>query len=46
MHDVARDVAISIASERENNFMVSDNVSSDELPRKDSYEQYNHMSIC
>ncbi|WMV52885.1 hypothetical protein MTR67_046270 [Solanum verrucosum] len=45
MHDVVRDVAISIASEGEHNFMVSHHVNSEEFPRKDSYEQYSHMSI-
>ncbi|KAM3339420.1 hypothetical protein P3S68_029289 [Capsicum galapagoense] len=45
MHDVVRDVAIYIASEGKHIFMVSHNVKSEEFPRKDSYEQYNHMSI-
>ncbi|KAH0723293.1 hypothetical protein KY289_006337 [Solanum tuberosum] len=45
MHDVVRDVAISIASEGEHNFKVSHHVNSKEFPRKDSYEQYSHMSI-
>ncbi|PHT71503.1 hypothetical protein T459_26607 [Capsicum annuum] len=45
MHDVVRDVAIYIASEGEHKFMVNHNVNSDEFPRKDSYEQYSHMSI-
>ncbi|KAK4725552.1 hypothetical protein R3W88_028331 [Solanum pinnatisectum] len=45
MHDVVRDVAISIASEGEHNFMVSYYVNSKEFPRKDSYEQYSHMPI-
>ncbi|XP_049386861.1 probable disease resistance protein At4g27220, partial [Solanum stenotomum] len=45
MHDVVRDVAKYIASEREHIFMVSHDVNSEEFPRKDSYEQYSHMSI-
>ncbi|PHT26967.1 hypothetical protein CQW23_33423 [Capsicum baccatum] len=45
MHDVVRDVAIDIASEGKHIFMVSHDVSSKEFPRKDSYEQYSHMSI-
>ncbi|PHT37274.1 hypothetical protein CQW23_24974 [Capsicum baccatum] len=45
MHDVVRDVAIYIASEGNYIFMVSHNVDSEEFPRKDSYEQYSHMSI-
>ncbi|KAM3288738.1 disease resistance protein SUMM2-like isoform X2 [Capsicum chacoense] len=44
MHDVVRDVAIYIA-EGEHKFMINHNVNSDEFPRKDSYEQYSHMSI-
>ncbi|KAM3288776.1 hypothetical protein P3S67_022206 [Capsicum chacoense] len=44
MHDVVRDMAIHIASE-EHEFMVNHNVNSEEFPRKDSYEQYSHMSI-
>ncbi|WMV30012.1 hypothetical protein MTR67_023397 [Solanum verrucosum] len=45
MHDVVRDVAIYIASEGNNIFMVSHDVNSEEFLRKDSYEQYSHMSI-
>ncbi|KAM3339402.1 disease resistance protein SUMM2 [Capsicum galapagoense] len=45
MHDVVRDVAIYIASEGKHIFMVSHDVNSEEFPRKDSYEQYSHMSI-
>ncbi|XP_015163107.1 probable disease resistance protein At4g27220 isoform X2 [Solanum tuberosum] len=45
MHDVVRDVAIYIASEGKHIFMVSHDVKSKEFPRKDSYEQYTHMSI-
>ncbi|KAH0710944.1 hypothetical protein KY284_012371 [Solanum tuberosum] len=45
MHDVVRDVAIYIASEGKHIFMVSHDVNSEEFPRKDSYEQYTHMSI-
>ncbi|TMX02901.1 hypothetical protein EJD97_019341 [Solanum chilense] len=45
MHDVVRDVAIYIASEGKHIFMVSHDVNSEEFPRKDSYEQYNHVSI-
>ncbi|PHT37096.1 hypothetical protein CQW23_24796 [Capsicum baccatum] len=45
MHDVVRDMAIHIASEGKHIFLVSHNVNSKEFPRKDSYEQYNHMSI-
>ncbi|KAK4716617.1 hypothetical protein R3W88_014955 [Solanum pinnatisectum] len=45
MHDVVRDVAIYIGSEGKHIFMVSHDVNSEEFPRKDSYEQYNHMSI-
>ncbi|XP_047260480.1 disease resistance protein SUMM2-like, partial [Capsicum annuum] len=45
MHDVVRDVAIYIASEGKHIFMVSHDVNSKEFPRKDSYEQYSHMSI-
>ncbi|KAL3369785.1 hypothetical protein AABB24_007026 [Solanum stoloniferum] len=45
MHDVVRDVAIYIASEGKDIFMVSHDVNSKEFPRKDSYEQYSHMSI-
>lgn len=45
MHDVVRDVAIYIASEGNHIFMVSHDVNSEEFPRKDSYEQYSHMSI-
>ncbi|WMV57623.1 hypothetical protein MTR67_051008 [Solanum verrucosum] len=45
MHDVVRDVAIYIASEEEHIFMVRHDVNSKEFPKKDSYEQYSHMSI-
>ncbi|WMV59502.1 hypothetical protein MTR67_052887 [Solanum verrucosum] len=45
MHDVVRNVAIYIASEGKHIFMVSHDVNSEEFPRKDSYEQYTHMSI-
>ncbi|KAL3357827.1 hypothetical protein AABB24_018163 [Solanum stoloniferum] len=45
MHDVVRDVAISIASEGEHNFMVSHDVNSEEFPRRTSYEHFSHMSI-
>ncbi|TMW85510.1 hypothetical protein EJD97_023035 [Solanum chilense] len=45
MHDVMRDVAIYIASEGKHIFMINHNVNSEEFPRKDSYEQYTHMSI-
>ncbi|KAF3673167.1 putative disease resistance protein-like isoform X2 [Capsicum annuum] len=45
MHDVVRDVAIYIACEGNHIFMVSHDVNSEEFPRKDSYEQYSHMSI-
>ncbi|KAH0723253.1 hypothetical protein KY289_006297 [Solanum tuberosum] len=45
MHDVVRDVAISIASEGEHNFMVSHDVNSEEFPRKTSYDHFSHMSI-
>ncbi|KAK6778235.1 hypothetical protein RDI58_024953 [Solanum bulbocastanum] len=45
MHDVVRDVAISIASEGEHNFMVSHHVNSEEFPRRTSYEHFSHMSI-
>uniref|UniRef100_A0A0V0H137 Putative ovule protein n=1 Tax=Solanum chacoense TaxID=4108 RepID=A0A0V0H137_SOLCH len=45
MHDVVRDLAISIASIGEHNFMVSHHVNSEEFPRKDSYEHFSHMSI-
>uniref|UniRef100_M1ATA8 Cc-nbs-lrr resistance protein n=2 Tax=Solanum tuberosum TaxID=4113 RepID=M1ATA8_SOLTU len=45
MHDVVRDVAKYIATEREHIFMVSHDVNSEEFPRKDSYEQCSHMSI-
>ncbi|XP_015161371.1 probable disease resistance protein At4g27220 [Solanum tuberosum] len=45
MHDVVRDVAISIASEGEHNFMVSHDVNSEELPRRTCYEHFSHMSI-
>ncbi|PHT71557.1 hypothetical protein T459_26661 [Capsicum annuum] len=45
MHDVVRDVAIDIASKGKHIFMVSHDVTSKEFPRKDSYEQYSHMSI-
>uniref|UniRef100_M0ZTK5 NB-ARC domain-containing protein n=1 Tax=Solanum tuberosum TaxID=4113 RepID=M0ZTK5_SOLTU len=45
MHDVVRDVAIYIAYEGKHIFMVSHDVNSEEFPRKDSYEQYSHMSI-
>ncbi|PHT37349.1 hypothetical protein CQW23_25049 [Capsicum baccatum] len=45
MHDVVRDMAIHIASEGKHIFLVSHNVNSKEFPRKDSYEQYSHMSI-
>ncbi|PHT37333.1 hypothetical protein CQW23_25033 [Capsicum baccatum] len=45
MHDVVRDMAIYIASEGEDKFMVNHNVNSDEFSRNHSYEQYNHMSI-
>ncbi|KAF3673170.1 putative disease resistance protein-like isoform X2 [Capsicum annuum] len=45
MHDVVRDVAIYIASEGNHILMVSHDVNSEEFPRKDSYEQYSHMSI-
>ncbi|KAF3619594.1 putative disease resistance protein-like isoform X2 [Capsicum annuum] len=45
MHDVVRDVAMDIVSEGDHIFMVSHDVTSKEFPRKDSYEQYSHMSI-
>ena len=45
MHDVVRDVAISITSEGEHNFMVSHHVNSDEFPRRTFYEHFTHMSI-
>ncbi|KAG5581925.1 hypothetical protein H5410_052552 [Solanum commersonii] len=45
MHDVVRDVAISIASEGEHEFMVSHHVNSEEFPRRTSYEHFTHMSI-
>ncbi|XP_049396972.1 probable disease resistance protein At4g27220 [Solanum stenotomum] len=45
MHDVVRDVAISIASEGEHNFMVSHNVNSEKFPSRTSYEHFSHMSI-
>ncbi|KAG5583574.1 hypothetical protein H5410_054201 [Solanum commersonii] len=45
MHDVVRDVAISIASEGEHNFMVSHDVNSEEFPSRTSYEHFSHMSI-
>ncbi|KAM3288848.1 hypothetical protein P3S67_022278 [Capsicum chacoense] len=45
MHDVVRDVAIYIASEGGHKFMINHKVNSEEFPRKDSYEQYNHMSV-
>ncbi|KAH0773216.1 hypothetical protein KY290_010353 [Solanum tuberosum] len=45
MHDVVRDVAIYIASEEEHIFMVRHDVNSKVFPKKDSYEQYSHMSI-
>ncbi|WMV52812.1 hypothetical protein MTR67_046197 [Solanum verrucosum] len=45
MHDVVRDMAISIASEGEHNFMVSHNVNSVVFPKGTSYEHFNHMSI-
>ncbi|KAH0723977.1 hypothetical protein KY285_005855 [Solanum tuberosum] len=45
MHDVVRDVAISIASEGEHNFMVSHDVNSKEFPRRTCYEHFSHMSI-
>ncbi|XP_004252495.2 disease resistance protein UNI-like [Solanum lycopersicum] len=45
MHDVLRDVAIYIASEEEHKFMVRHDVNSKEFPKKDTYEQYCHMSI-
>ncbi|KAM3288851.1 hypothetical protein P3S67_022281 [Capsicum chacoense] len=45
MHDVVRDVAIYIASEGNHKFMVNHNVNSEEFPRRNSYEQYSHMSI-
>ncbi|XP_015169915.1 LOW QUALITY PROTEIN: disease resistance protein RPS2-like [Solanum tuberosum] len=45
MHDVVRDVAIYIASEGDHIFMVRHDVNSKVFPKKDSYEQYNHMSI-
>ncbi|XP_015160468.1 probable disease resistance protein At4g27220 isoform X2 [Solanum tuberosum] len=45
MHDVVRDVAISIASEGEHNFMVSHQFNSNEFPRRTSYEHFTHMSI-
>ncbi|KAH0780325.1 hypothetical protein KY290_006752 [Solanum tuberosum] len=47
MHDVVRDVAISIASEGEHNFMVSHDVSSEEFPSssRTCYEHFSHMSI-
>ncbi|KAH0775408.1 hypothetical protein KY290_012545 [Solanum tuberosum] len=45
MHDVVRDVAIYIASEGDHIFMVRHDVNSKVFPKKDSYEQYSHMSI-
>ncbi|KAK6774100.1 hypothetical protein RDI58_029339 [Solanum bulbocastanum] len=45
MHDVVRDVAIYITSKGKPIFMVSHDMNSKEFPRKDSYEQYTHMSI-
>ncbi|PHT37179.1 hypothetical protein CQW23_24879 [Capsicum baccatum] len=46
MHDVVRDVAIHVASEGKHKFMVNHNMLSGEFPRRDSYEQYSHMSIA
>ncbi|XP_049399880.1 probable disease resistance protein At4g27220 [Solanum stenotomum] len=40
-----RDVAKYIASEGKHIFMVSHDVYSEEFPRRNSYEKYNHMSI-
>ncbi|WMV31119.1 hypothetical protein MTR67_024504 [Solanum verrucosum] len=45
MHDVVRDVAISIASEGEHKFMVSHDVNSEQFPSRTSYEHFSHMSI-
>ncbi|KAH0653284.1 hypothetical protein KY289_030962 [Solanum tuberosum] len=45
MHDVVRAMALSIASEGENNFMVSHHVNSEEFPRRTTYEHFSHMSI-
>ncbi|KAH0752700.1 hypothetical protein KY285_005848 [Solanum tuberosum] len=45
IHDVVRDVAISIASEGEQNFMVSHDVNSEQFPRRTSYDHFSHMSI-
>ncbi|KAG5583583.1 hypothetical protein H5410_054210 [Solanum commersonii] len=45
MHDVVRDVAISIASEGEYNFMVRHDVNSEQFPSRTSYEHFSHMSI-
>ena len=45
IHDVVRDVAIYIAPEGEQIFMVSHNVNSEELTRRISYEHFSHISI-
>ncbi|XP_049342918.1 disease resistance protein At4g27190-like [Solanum verrucosum] len=45
MRDVVCDVAKYIASEGKHIFMASHDVYSEEFPRRNSYEKYNHMSI-
>ncbi|XP_035541388.1 disease resistance protein At4g27190-like isoform X2 [Juglans regia] len=45
MHDVVRDVAISIASRDENGFMVRCDVGLKEWPHKDTYEGFAAISL-
>ncbi|KAF5447205.1 hypothetical protein F2P56_032774 [Juglans regia] len=45
MHDVVRDVAISIASRDENGFMVRCDVGLEEWPQKDTYEGFAAISL-
>ncbi|XP_040998148.1 probable disease resistance protein At4g27220 [Juglans microcarpa x Juglans regia] len=45
MHDVVRDVAISIASRDESGFMVVLDTGLEEWPRKDRYDSYTTISL-
>ncbi|KAG7950172.1 hypothetical protein I3843_13G098800 [Carya illinoinensis] len=45
MHDIVRDVAISIASRDEHSFMVRCDVGLEEWPQKDTYEDFAAISL-
>ncbi|XP_040998560.1 LOW QUALITY PROTEIN: disease resistance protein SUMM2-like [Juglans microcarpa x Juglans regia] len=45
MHDIVRDVAISIASRNEHGFMVELDRRHEEWPKKDTYDSYTAISV-